>query len=357
MSTTVLLVSSETLPNVLFIKEFPAEKYVFVTTQRMETEKRSHWIIRATGIQESQVQRLLVNQDDFESILVKLKETNLTPDASWNINITCGNKLMSIAFFHFFAGYKSKIYYLAADSQHFQQIYPNIQHHPIRYHVDLKTYLMAYGYDFERIATIDEHLKKEAVKLMNTCREVQGIVGENKYLMQKLKQQNHTPQERVFYSGHWFEIYTYETIRQLLNLNEQQIALGMGIYDLNQPPKERKTHNKDNDIDVCFVWKNYLYLLECKVYPRQHHVKNVSTDVVTTSMGGEISSPLYKLAAVKQNLGLNSRAILITPNNLSSNASSWQAIEKRCNILKISKPWDFNVLKDNKCFEQFISKL
>ncbi len=92
-TTSVLLISAETLPNVLFIKEFPAERYVFITTAKMEQEKRSEWIIRAAGIAPQKVQRITVNQDDFGSILQSLENTGLQPSADWRVNITGGNKL------------------------------------------------------------------------------------------------------------------------------------------------------------------------------------------------------------------------------------------------------------------------
>ncbi len=109
-------------------------------------------------------------------------------------------------------------------------------------------------------------------------------------------------------------------------------------------------HNKDNDIDVCFVHNNYLYVLECKVYTGQVKAVNARQ----TRGVSNIHSHLYKLAAVKQPLGLNAKAFLITPNNLTANSISFEAIKKHCKLLRISKPIDYQTLQIEPTFYKFL---
>jgi hypothetical protein len=347
-STSVILVSVETLPNVLFIREFPAEQYVFITTQKMEEEKRSHWIIRAAGIQESQVQRIEVNQDDFRQTLQALEKANLQPAANWKVNITGGNKLMSIAAFNFFARYNAAIFYLAIDNKHFQQLFPNNDLHPIRHQVHLTEYLAAHGRTFQ--VSEKMQLEPSPQTIMNECRKANGIIGDCQYLVKKIAMCTNG-QRKQFLTGTWFEIYVYESIKTHLQLPDNQIALGAALYPLESLPETHRTDNKDNDIDVCFTYKNYLYLMECKVY----HGQKVHQETGEVSGANNIQRHLYKLAAIKQSLGLNAKAYLITPNNLQANQLSFEGIQKRCEILRIGKPIDFTQLQTEETFQSFLS--
>lgn len=350
-ATSVLLISAETLPNVLFIREFPAEQYVFITTDKMEKEQRSHWIVRAAGITESQVQRIMVNQDDFGQVLQALEAADLQPSADWRVNITGGNKLMSIAAFDFFARHDAAIFYLAVDNRHFQQLFPYTNSYPIKYQVGLSEYLAAYGRIFNSMANPKlQNSLQEAITLMNECRSVNGIVGESLVLREKISTTKNLAEQQVFYTGQWFELYVYQTIKQHLKLSDAEIALSAALYPIDSDKEIRMNHNKDNDIDVCFVHNNYFYIMECKVYTSQIKARNLQQSKGVSS----IHSHLYKLAAVKQPLGLNARAFLITPNNLTANPTSFEAIKKRCELLRISKPIDYQTLQTEQSFHKFL---
>ncbi|MCS7019136.1 MAG: DUF1887 family CARF protein [Cytophagales bacterium] len=350
-TTSVLLISAETLPNVLFIKEFPAERYVFITTDKMEQEKRSHWIVRAAGIAESSVQRIAVNQDDFSSVLQTLEHAGLQPSADWRVNITGGNKLMSIAAFNFFARYNAAIFYLAIDNKHFQQLYPNSSLHPIRYRINLSEYLAAHGRTYRSMAKPQlMNLFQEAADLMKECRNVDGIVGESLPLKEKISATKYIAERQVFYTGQWFELYAYQSVKEYLQLTDSEIAISAALYPLGSDEETHMNHNKDNDIDVCWVRNNYLYIVECKVYTSQIKTKNLQQSKGLSA----IHAHLYKLAAIKQPLGLNARAFLMTPNNLTANPASFEAIQKRCELLRISKPIDYQVLQTEQSFHKFL---
>jgi hypothetical protein len=350
-TTSVLLISAETLPNVLFIKEFPAERYVFITTDRMEQEKRSEWIIRAAGIAPAKVQRIIVNQDDFGSVLQSLENAGLQPSANWRVNITGGNKLMSIAAFDFFARHEAAIFYLAVDNKHFQKLFPDSGLYPIKYQVNLSEYLAAHGRVFKSMANPKlQDFLEEAVTIMDECRSVHGIVGESLLLRQKINATKDIAEQQAFFTGQWFELYAYQTIKKYLKLTDAEIALSAALYPIDSDEEIHMNHNKDNDIDVCFVRNNYFYMMECKVYTSQIKAKNLQQSKGVSS----IHSHLYKLAAVKQPLGLNARAFLITPNNLTANPTSFEAIQKRCELLRISKPIDYQALQTEQTFQKFL---
>ncbi|WP_250629776.1 Card1-like endonuclease domain-containing protein [Rhodoflexus caldus] len=352
-TASVLLISAETLPNVLFIKEFPAERHVFITTAKMEQEKRSEWIMRAAGIAPQKVQRITVNQDDFGSILQSLENAGLQPSADWQVNITGGNKLMSIAAFDFFARHEAAIFYLAVDNKHFQKLFPDSSLYPINYQVSLSEYLAAHGRVFKSMANpkLQDPLHlQESVTIMKECRRVNGIVGESLMLKEKINTTKNLAEQQVFYTGQWFELYVYQTIKQHLKLSDAKIALSAALYPIDSDEEIQMNHNKDNDIDVCFVRNNYFYIMECKVYTSQTKAKNLQQSKGVSS----IHSHLYKLAAIKQPLGLNAKAFLITPNNLTANPTSFEAIKKRCELLRINKPVDYQTLQTEQTFQKFL---
>jgi hypothetical protein len=345
MPTSVLLISAETLPNVLFIRAFPAERYVFITTQKMEEEKRSHWIVRAAGIKESQVRRIKVNQDDFGQVSQALQAADLQPSADWRVNITGGNKLMSIATFDFFARHNAAIFYLAVDNKHFQQLFPENRNIPITTRLNIAEYLAAYGIRYEAQELPSADKSEIAHRLYKLCMENKGILSQISEINPEQVHQLPKEHQRKFFSGEWFEFWVYEQIRQYFKISStDSIAHGLKLFSLDaQNPLADMADKADNEIDVCFIKDNYLFVMECKVLTKS-----------TLTPLRDFEKYFYKLSAIKQNMGLNARTYLITPNNLQNNKTSYQALMKRCQILRLPLPIDYQVLQTEQSFHKFL---
>lgn len=350
--TVVCLISGETLPNVLFIREFPAERYVFISTRRMEGERRSLWVARAAGIPEGAVKPIIVNQDDLWDILEALNAAGLQPDSSWYVNITGGNKLMSIGAFDYFARFNAHVFYLAVDNQHFQELMPTQALHPIRTRLTLAQYFEAYGMRYEGESSVLPKYAKQAAKLMEECRAHKGRADLVSAILPNVTHHLSDWQDRVFYSGQWFEMYVFMQVCQALGLSPDsgQVAFNVKLF----------AHDKgvslanENEIDVAFVRDNYLYVMECKV--------SVSASMALKEKAGGKSSNvkmhdwLYKLAAIKQNMGLNARPLLLMPNHLRSSPHRFAGLERRCRILRIPAPVEYETLATDERFQDFLRK-
>ncbi|MBK6949001.1 MAG: DUF1887 family protein [Haliscomenobacter sp.] len=147
MTTAILLISEQTLPNVLFLKQFgPFERHVFLTTDKMETQGRSGWIIQAAGIAPGSVQRLPIDPENATVGHQMLEQQDWRTGTDYLIHLTGGTKMMALAAFAFFAGKPgSKLVYLPLNAPHFLELHPEPQEIPLSVSVNLEEYFRAYG--------------------------------------------------------------------------------------------------------------------------------------------------------------------------------------------------------------------
>ncbi|MBK8043620.1 MAG: hypothetical protein IPK21_13760 [Haliscomenobacter sp.] len=97
MTTAILLISEQTLPNVLFLKQFgPFERHVFLTTDKMETQGRSDWIIQAAGIDPGSVQRLPIDPENATVGHQMLERQDWHTGSDYLIHLTGGTKMMAL---------------------------------------------------------------------------------------------------------------------------------------------------------------------------------------------------------------------------------------------------------------------
>ena len=77
-SILVSIISDQTIPNLLIIKEL-ADQYqsqVFITTKKMEEAGKSLWIEKAAGIESRSIKRIVVDENDWIDINEKLVNYN-----------------------------------------------------------------------------------------------------------------------------------------------------------------------------------------------------------------------------------------------------------------------------------------
>ncbi len=107
MKILISLVSDQTIPNVLFIKEHSqCDAYLFISTQRMEAKGRTADIIRAAGINGKNCTTLIVDENSPKLISAALHAMKINDDDAFLVNLTCGTKIMTLTVHDFF----SKIY-------------------------------------------------------------------------------------------------------------------------------------------------------------------------------------------------------------------------------------------------------
>jgi len=160
----VSLVSDQTIPNIIFIKSNPdVAKLVFISTEKMESNKKTEWIKKSVQIGmdtcKIKIETIMVNEDNIFTIKEELKN-KLSCEKEDNIlvNLTCGNKIMSLATYEFFKE-KSfsnqnqnniQMYYLSAGNNIFNIIFPATQNNNSQDYLqggfcNIKEYLTAYS--------------------------------------------------------------------------------------------------------------------------------------------------------------------------------------------------------------------
>jgi hypothetical protein len=351
MNKTVLisLISEQTIPNVLFIKQFDiVDKYIFITTERMENEEngnRRNWILKACNIDDNKQQKIEVNAEDKINVEEKLSKFNFSEFERIIVNITGGTKMMSIAAYEFFnKNYPdAELWYKPIDKKDEYHICnkPN-KTLKINYNLTVKEYLEACGifedrYSFkkpvfdesycigffqlyinndnirklvEKIrilfrannAPYSKQMKKKDkidLTLSDDLSEILIELNKIKFPLQEDKILTKTKME--FLTGGWFEEYVYYKIKKKNNLSENSINLGVF---LNPKPKdkERLKYFANNDLDVVYVKNNEFYVIECK------------TDITEQGLFNET---VYKMAALRKYFGLSVKSVLATLSDLN----------------------------------------
>lgn len=351
MNKTVLisLISEQTIPNVLFIKQFDiVDKYIFITTERMENEEngnRRNWILKACNIDDNTQQKIEVNAEDKINVEEKLSKFNFSEFERIIVNITGGTKMMSIAAYEFFnKNYPdAELWYKPIDKKDEYHICNKpIKTLKINYNLTVKEYLEACGIfedryfskkpefdesyciEFFQLYINNDNIRKLVEKIRTLFRannapyskqmkkkdkidltlsdDLSEILIElNKIKFPLQEDKILTKAKMEFLTGGWFEEYVYYKIKKKNNLSENSINLGVF---LNPKPKdkERLKYFANNDLDVVYVKNNEFYVIECK------------TDITEQGLFNET---VYKMAALRKYFGLSVKSVLATLSDLN----------------------------------------
>jgi len=317
MKTVIVsLLSDHLIPNYLFIKEMAGEydDLVFITTDYVAQKHIGKFLENAIGLAPGSVSRVLISNEDFVSTYKTLEEKNFSKDCKYIVNITGGTKIMSLAVFEFFKKIEgSEFVYVPIN----QNTYRNVEtgeEKPLSYRVNLEEYFALYGLRFEK----STYFLQPSTVTMEFFEQLKKNKFRNPPEI-KYAHLNENPTLKKYYSGAWFEEYCYIRIKKQLGLSDKHIALSLKIY------REDSIVN-DNEIDVAFVFKNKLYIIECKY-----------------SVWGESKKPqksledyLYKLAAICKDFGLKVNSYIFTLHPLGRlSPITMGNINKRMRILGV----------------------
>ncbi len=299
------LVSEQTLPNVLFIKAHTsADEFWFLETSKTKKDHKGNAIKNACQLPGNKIFPIEVEPDSFDFQLPE--NWKLNDDDLLLVNLTCGTKLMSLSIYEYFKlRVNTQFFYIPVDNSKARNIITGEVLRPPD--VDVNTYLNAHGFS----CIYGKH-NRDQKKLSYTLFEqvVNAGSAKNVFDIQSIKADPAHPDYK-FYSGEWFEIYLYNWIKQSLSLHESQILHGV---KLKHHSSELKSES-DHEVDVMFIYKNKLYIIECKVYD-------------TTAKSGVVYHALQKIAIINRSLGLHARAFICI-------LSSTESVSKeRLNYLK-----------------------
>lgn len=328
MNTCLLvsLLSDQTIPNIQLINEFRENttNYLFISTKGMETKGIRHWIINSCKIDPSTIlEPIIVDQFSFDDIEQKL---DLFPFEQYEkiiVNLTGGTKVMTLAAFDFFKDFGADIYYLTGSDDVLIKLAPGRKKkiEKLRTQVNLEQFFQGYGFEIKETTTssVSEAYTKRFFEMytsglvpsfnniLGLLREKRGsritdlasINGLNDFLIKigfPLNANGELSKHEIKYlTGEWFEEFISNKLAHELNLSSDQIKTGIVISKKN---KDRATI--PNELDVVFIWKNRIYLIECKT---SVFFDNMMPDGSTKPVS-IIGETLYKSDSLKQGLGL-----------------------------------------------------
>lgn len=343
---SVMIVSEQTVQNVLFIKHIGhCDYYYFISTEEMEIKKgMTDKIISALYIKKESTRIILVPDDTLPEIdAILQRDFDMQDDDSIMVNMTGGTKIMSLGVYNYFARLGSaSIYYIPIGKNKISKIFPYRRNgtSDITERLTLKEYLTSYGVrivkedDSELGKTtksdsvtrnifktfLDPDKRKEFQRISekvrikyrgrnikkNTLKSEEASVYQETlrlcdYGMEFLDQDVITKNETKYITGDWFEEYMYNFIMEIGLVDKENIRQGFELV---------KAESK-NEYDVMFVKENSLYVIECKTDISDH----------ANDQQGKISelftSTLYKAATLKKEFGLVVNYYLFALNDFS----------------------------------------
>ena len=314
------------LPAYLFTKEYyeDGDEILFISAE--EEANCINLLINALDIDETLVKTIIVKryQDNFlyERICRTIKG-NLIPNKRYYLNLAGGNRYMTLSVQHVFEEFDTLFFYTQTrENQIVKTIFDNSIYDnddevfPIKHRMTLKDYFGLYGLQTDvdqprkmvKETAFSQHLftmfsqnmlSRGDYQVMETLREKyrkwkfliisQVEKSEKDYMTaipnlgKFLDYIGFTPErpgslqsyEIEYLTGGWFEEYVYALIKEVLQPDD----IAMGVHISNGKIK----HN--NELDVCFIKANKLFVIECK------------TGVTSESLFNEI---VYKVCALKE---------------------------------------------------------
>jgi len=321
----VSLVSDQTIPNVLFIKETPnIDRYLLMSTEKMEKQGKSECIMEGSGTERSRFfDPLVVVEDSLVDIEEQLKTLDFDDDDHFLVNLTGGTKIMSIGAYNFFRNRQSEIVYVPIGKNIYRKIFPDAKQRDrdMACRLGVTDYLHSYGIDIlhgdqmnsrlrtpEATAAFFEYFCQappEDLAIFDALRDfrskkntpVDKVNGLTDLLTRcpfKTKHPEKLSKYEVQYlTGEWFEEYAYTMLKQHFDLSDTAIGRSVKI--------QRRQNNAQNEFDILFTRENALYVIECKTSifdPRSAH--------------NLMNETLHKLAALRPDFGLFVKAFLFT---------------------------------------------
>jgi len=314
MSVLVSLISDQAIPNLLFIKEFAgkANSYVFITTPLMQSRLKTRHLIDAAGLEPRLCREVVIDDENNLEAMQQVFDNKFS--ASGNlVNITGGTKMMFLAAFNSFRKTGNILYYLPIGKNSINEIYPENSATVLKYRLNVKEYLQAYGITFSALAPglIQDYnfLKQIFLEYRRLDFDITAL------------QNTQLGSSKQFFTGGWFEQYIYHLIRQKLKLDHGFVEIGLRINNFS----EQHRSGNDNELDIVFVLENELHVIEAKV---SLGVKKINSD--------NIDKALFKMSALNKNFGLRSHPWLYTLTDLTAETPNFIAdLNRKMKVLGI----------------------
>ena len=377
--TIVSIISAQTIPNVLFIKEMYKEgdKLMFIASRIMES--KINWIVNAINIPNvAQTTNIVFENNDDEErwdIMCDKIKSYLSDNEKYFVNLTGGTKYMDFAVSEIFEKYDSTIYYIPYPKNYIlsPRSHDNIL---IKTRLSVADYLTAYNIPFKckKITQSEEYtlsfynlyvngnLSNEEKIILDKLRAYRNGKGKNKagiekpFTVAELETREDTEKKpRIdgllaflnrtnfpirnnelskydiqFLTGGWFEEYVFHLIKAKISPDDIQIGVEI----------QKSESTNINDLDVVFTKGNKLYVIECK-----------------TGVGSEglFNQIVYKASALKEKLlGLSAKSYIFSLNPPIDDRLKSTAVNMGTNYIDLSDFTDCG--KMDNLFESIIKQ-
>lgn len=319
----VSVISEQTIPNYLFIKEIyqQGDTLLFIASQKFSS--RIDWIVKTLNMADISESILFPEGGEERwKEMESLVKNRLSADKFYIVNLTGGTKYMSLLVQHVFEQFNSSFYYIPYPQNVLLEPSRN-ESIPLKYRLTVQEYLSNYNvtftekklirdesycdYIFDRFVNgtmnfkiIDDlrsyrNAKKKAVSSIETCiptekyPRIEGLSDFLEDIHFQMEEKGFLKRAEFEYlTGGWFEEYMYYKIQR--NIVPQDIKLGVLI--------QRTETSNMNDLDLVFISGNKLFVIECKT---------------GISGVGMFNQTVYKTSAIKETvLGLSANTFIVS---------------------------------------------
>jgi len=326
----VTIVSDQTIPNVLLIKELGSniQCYIFLTTEAMEKKIKRTAIIDTCEIPEEKIVTINISEDKSSGIKKTLYDHSLGLEANahYHVNITGGTKMMSLAVYEYFRNLNSTFYYLPIGKNVLSKFKTQFDEQivALENRLTLHEYLLACG--------ISYNFKEKFFFTEENCFEIFRDYKINDFIFEKFPVE--TAEKMSAYSvkpdnirGIWFEEFVFYYLKKKLKLPDKMIACSVKVF------KDMDVQYNDNEFDVMYVKDNELNVIECKVQ-------------MGANPAQKLDGILYKLGAINKNFGLKTNSFIYTLSDLQNKWGNYSPVLlRKCEVMNIKPPFDKTFFK------------
>jgi len=312
----ISLISDQTIPNLLFIKEFGnnADKFVFISTRLMKQKNKTDHLVDAAGINIDKCDEIILPDENDPKDINELLKKHFQGNDRYVVNITCGNKIMFMVAHNYFTSSGNLVYYMPIGKNYFIDLNNTENIMEVKTRLNLREYLSAYGVSYNSFP-------KNKISNFHILKQIYKEYRNNGYNPEKvagLRDNEH----KQFFTGEWFEQYVYYLLKKQFKLSEENIEIQLKINNLPQPQRS----GSDNELDVVFTMNNELYVIEAKV---SIGIKRISKKF--------LDNILFKLSAINKNFGLRSNAWVVTLADFNWESENFKKdLKRKLIILGIS---------------------
>ncbi len=359
MNLAVVLISDQTIPNVVYLKEIREkwDKVLFITTEGMEKKQKSETIAKA--LDNCPFDKIVVDENMIFDVTQKLE--NYFSENNYDkafVNITGGTKIMSLGTYMFFKdkSFVENIVYLPIGKTTYKQLYPmgkdgKAKDIPLSYRMSIEEYIEALGLKIEQRGNIVN--KELTLKIFDVFSDKYWIFNEITQILREYRTSDGPKKlsksediEKVksflevlgfdsnrfdfksnrkwidYFSGGWFEEYIYLKISDLKGKCFDDV-----VFNFKLKPKNEEVE-KDNEFDLIFIRDNKLGIIECKTGNMENR---------------DITNVFYKVAYLNRTFGLSAESYI---SFLSKNIFDKEGNLKN-NIKENSKVFNVKVITES----------